>query len=191
MTANRLRVRDNLPRRSGRQSGAALVVALLILLVLTVLGITAMQTSNMEQQMAIQYHDHQLAFQAAEAALVEAQDYIQSQPLTVNSFTAGCVNGLCLPADPTTTTTPVWNDTALNVWKTAGLHQTGSYTASNVSQQPEYIIEWLGYVFPSGDFPPGAVPGPGDPEMFRVTALGTGGTTNARVMLQITYEKAP
>lgn len=173
-----------------RQSGAALVVSLMILLVLTVIGVTALQTSNMEQQMAIQYHDHQLAFQAAEAALVEAQNYIQSQPLTANSFTAGCSNGLCLPAAQSTTMTPVWNDQALNVWKTAGLHQTGSYQAANVSQQPEYIIEWLGYILPPGiSVTSGQVAGPGDPEMFRITALGTGGTANARVMLQATYEK--
>lgn len=177
-------------RANARQAGAALVVALVILLVLTVLGVTAMETSNMEQEMGIQYHDQQLAFQAAEGALVDAQNYIQSQTLTANSFTAGCDNGLCLPANPVSGAYPVWSDPTLNVWGTAGLHKTGSYQASNVSQQPEYIIEWMGYVFPPDVSPPkGVLPGPGDPEMFRVTALGTGGTTNARVMLQITYEK--
>lgn len=190
MASNGLSPLDGVEIGGAKQSGAALVVALLILVVLTVLGVTAMQTSNMEQQMAIAYHDHQLAFQAAEAALVDAQNYIQSQPLTANSFTASCTNGLCLPANPVSGAYPVWSDPALNVWATAGLHQTGTYTASNVSQAPEYVIEWLGYIFPPGFNPPkGTVPGPGDPEMFRVTALGTGGTKNARVMLQITYEK--
>jgi type IV pilus assembly protein PilX len=45
-----------------RQRGAALVVALIMLLVMTVLGITAMQVTRMEERMAGNSRDVNLAF---------------------------------------------------------------------------------------------------------------------------------
>jgi Tfp pilus assembly protein PilX len=53
-----------------------------------------------------------------------------------------------------------------------------------------FIIEFLAYVAPPGS-PVGYVPAPGDPEMYRVTALATGGSPNSRVLLQSTYRKEP
>lgn len=170
-----------------RQNGSVLVVSLLILLVMTLIGVTAMNTSTLEQKMAYNFRDRQLAFQAAEAALRDGENFVQNTNLGPSNFSSTCANGLCTEASATT---PVWFDQTLKVWTTANLHRTATYSAPEVLQQPTYIIEWLGYVFAAGTTPPtGAVPGPGDPEMFRITALATGGTTQARVMLQSTYEK--
>lgn len=170
-----------------QQKGSVLVVSLLILLVMTLLGVTAMNTSSLEQKIVYNFRDRQLAFQAAEAALRDGESFIQNTTLTAANFSATCANGLCTEASATT---PVWFDQTLNVWTTTSRHRTASYSAPEVLQQPIYIVEWLGYVFPAGATPPtGAVAGPGDPEMFRITALATGGTTQARVMLQSTYEK--
>ena len=56
-----------------RQNGAALVTGLIFLVILTLLGVTAMQTSIMEERMAGNARDRNIAFQAAEAALRNAE----------------------------------------------------------------------------------------------------------------------
>ena len=52
-----------------RQSGAALVVGLVLMLVLTVLGISGMNTATLELTMAGNTEAHQDAFQAAETGI--------------------------------------------------------------------------------------------------------------------------
>ncbi len=175
----------NAIRRTG-QRGSVLIVSLLILLVMTLIGVTAMNTSTLEQKMAYNYRDHQLAFQAAEAALRDGEAFVAATPLTAADFSSACTGGLCTEASGTT---PVWLDQTLNVWSNAGLHRTATFTTAGgeVLEQPVYIVEWLGNVVPTGSTATTA--GPGDPEMYRITALATGGTTQARVMLQSTYEK--
>lgn len=55
-----------------RQSGAALVVGLLLLLVLTILAISGMTTATLELQMAGNEQYQERAFQAAEAGVEQA-----------------------------------------------------------------------------------------------------------------------
>jgi len=54
------------------QRGAALVVALIILLVLTLLGVSAMNTSSLEEKMAANSQEFNRAFQAADSGLIHA-----------------------------------------------------------------------------------------------------------------------
>lgn len=64
----------NPQRPPGRESGAALVIGLLLLLVLTLLAITGITTATLELQMAgnVQYKER--AFQAAETGIEQAID---------------------------------------------------------------------------------------------------------------------
>ncbi len=60
--------RDPPPRR--RQAGVALITALVILVILTILGVTALSTTSLEQRMAVGVQEGQRAFQAAESGLM-------------------------------------------------------------------------------------------------------------------------
>jgi type II secretory pathway pseudopilin PulG len=55
-----------------RQQGVALVVAIVILLILTILGITAMSTSSLQEKMSGNIQEQTRAFQAAESGLTTA-----------------------------------------------------------------------------------------------------------------------
>ncbi len=59
------------------ESGAALIVALIMLLLITIVGVSAMQTTTMEEKMAGNLRDRHVAFQAAEAALREGEAYAE------------------------------------------------------------------------------------------------------------------
>lgn len=61
---------------SARQDGAILVVSLLLLLVMTVLALTASQTTRLQERMAGNARDLDLSFQASEAGLRGAENRI-------------------------------------------------------------------------------------------------------------------
>ncbi|MBI3900245.1 MAG: hypothetical protein HY308_18430 [Gammaproteobacteria bacterium] len=75
-----------------RQRGVALAMALILLLVLTVLGISAMGTSSVQAVMARSIQDTQRAFEAAESGLNKAINTAGSFDLyqaVNNNFTFG------------------------------------------------------------------------------------------------------
>jgi type IV pilus assembly protein PilX len=82
-----------------QQNGAVLLVALIMLLLLTILGAAAMRDTNLQERMAGNMRDHNLAFQAAEAALRFAEqevktgyaDLINDSLYPVNDETPGVV----------------------------------------------------------------------------------------------------
>jgi Tfp pilus assembly protein PilX len=67
-----------------RQRGAALITSLVILLVLTAIGITALSTTSLEQKMATNTQDFNRAFQAAETGLKGAFDNPNSVSLVAS-----------------------------------------------------------------------------------------------------------
>ena len=73
-----------------KETGMALFVSLVLLLVLTLLGISAVQTTGLETRMARNDHDALLAFQAAESALREAETRLDT--LTSTAFSKGRVD---------------------------------------------------------------------------------------------------
>ena len=139
----------------------------------------------MQEKISGNMRDQDLAFQAAEAALRDAEAYLES-----------------------ITTLAQFNDTG-------GLYQTGnapdvysawptdarSYnnttfgTLDNISTAPEYIIEIRGTVDESvntalnlsGGY--GISSGAGDIYIFKIHARGTGSTATSQVVLRTNYAK--
>ena len=60
-----------------REQGIALVTGLIFLLLMTLIGATAIQTTSLDERMAGHVRDRNLAFQAAEAALRDAEQDIR------------------------------------------------------------------------------------------------------------------
>jgi type IV pilus assembly protein PilX len=59
-----------------RQNGSALIISLLILLVMTMLGITVMSTSTLEEKMAANDRSHKVSFENAELTLTQAEESV-------------------------------------------------------------------------------------------------------------------
>jgi len=65
------------PRAPGRcQEGIALVIALIFLLLLTIIGVTAMNNATVQERMAGNARDRNVAFQVTERTLREAEQEI-------------------------------------------------------------------------------------------------------------------
>ena len=194
--------RTTLPRR---EKGLVLMIALIFLIVITLLGITAMRTNILEERLAGNSRDWALAFQAAEAALRDAEKDIQSGTRFVGEtgFTASCTNGLCTPQIDGTA---IWQDlegSANSGWMTGASAGPsiayGTYTSptpatiANVARQPRYIIE---VVTEKGSslVQKGGYGNQGNRYAYRVTARGFGtsvdsnGVPIARVTVQSMYK---
>ena len=62
-----------------KQKGAVLLVCLVMLLVLTVIGVSSMSSSTLQERMAGGARDYNQAFQAAEASLRVGEAYVREQ----------------------------------------------------------------------------------------------------------------
>lgn len=88
-----------LTRSPASQSGAALLVSLVILLVLTLLALSSMQGTTTQEKMVSSQRDAQIALEGAEAALVAAEAELRGG--TVPTFLAsnGLYDETTLPPD--------------------------------------------------------------------------------------------
>ncbi|HYL24952.1 MAG TPA: PilX N-terminal domain-containing pilus assembly protein [Burkholderiales bacterium] len=168
-----------------RQRGTALVVAMLFLAILGILGATAMTNTTLDERMAGNARDRDIALQAAEAALRDAEIDLTNtntafRVATVAAFPAAgstnCVAALCAENAPMSTniTDPV---------KSAFYGQfTGELALDGPAQLPRYMIELLNTV-PTGIVVPPPTGGLVT-RNFRITARGVGKNTNTVVIVQ-------
>jgi Tfp pilus assembly protein PilX len=70
----------NLQSAAPGQQGVALAMALVILVILTILGISAMKSSSLELKMAAGIQDNTMTFQAAESGLVNVFRTVTPDP---------------------------------------------------------------------------------------------------------------
>jgi len=171
-----------------RQGGVALFISLVMLAILTVLGLSAIQSTSLQERMARNARDTNLAFQAAESAIDDAEKYLETvSTLTPFQDAAANDNGRYEAAGPTDT--PVWEAVDWTGTQVA----TAATTIDGVAAQPKYVIEFVKTVVSEEDRINldniGQDTGAGRTQMFRVTTYGTGGTSSAHVMLQSTYGK--
>ena len=75
------------------QAGAALIVVLIILVAMTIAGVSGMQMSSLEERMSANSRDRMFALQAAEAALRVGQ--VRAKTQLLSGANAACMNGLC------------------------------------------------------------------------------------------------
>ncbi len=164
-----------IPVRS-RQRGAVLVVSLVLLLVMTLLGVSSMNSTTMQERMAGNLRDNNLAFQAAESALRQGEEFLRQA--TLPPFTGA--NGL-LERQDGAGQADFWSSYA---WAS---NSRAAPAPDGVADIPLFVIEEL---------PP--VPAPGESLAFgplsevgvyRITARGVGGTEDAVSILQTTFRR--
>jgi type IV pilus assembly protein PilX len=120
------------------QQGVALVVSLIILVSLTMLGLTSIQRTTTDLAMAGNQRETGLMFQSAEIGLVTAEDFVENS--NTNADFSDAAAGLYTVQDNNTAYfSPNYFDAA--TW--TGASQT-ALTTLNAFEQPRYMIEYLG-----------------------------------------------
>lgn len=190
-----LKLHSNALRPAGRQRGAALVISLLLLLVMTLLGLGASQSTRLQERMAGNQRDQELALQAAEAALRNAE-------LNVSPNRQALVKVCVAPQDPTCNSyeervlinpdnrepldlasqTDEW-------WETWSREYQFADDLEEIfeGRPPQFIVEKYNEipdVLSVGDSSFDAVR-----EFYTVTARSSGQTDSARVVIQSSYAR--
>jgi len=170
-----------------KQDGVVLFMCMVMLLLLTVLGISSVQTTSLQQRMARNANDTNLAFQAAESALRDGEDFLETINALIDFDAANAENnGFYYENSPGTD--PNWKSLD---WSGSDGFREGETTITGVEVQPKYILEHVKTVISDADALNldniGQDTGSGRTQIFRVTARGTGGSATAQVMIQGTY----
>ncbi|HEU4375637.1 MAG TPA: PilX N-terminal domain-containing pilus assembly protein [Telluria sp.] len=181
--------------RFGRQRGAALLTAMFVLLALLIIGVAAARTALNAEKSARNERDRHIAFQAAEAGLLDAERDIEggADPSSARAalfaagsalgFADGCGRGsdnlgLCMYSP----TAPAWQLADL-----AGGEATtpyGKFTGNALAgRAPRYIIELMPLARAGEDA------GRRPANVYRITAIGFGVRPTTQVVLQSFYRK--
>jgi len=176
-----------IPSLPSKQTGAVLVVSLLMLVIMTLIGVTSMRTTILQEKMSGNTRDTMLAFQAAETVLLDGESFVENDLNALAVAFDGTRAGL-YPADtnPNPFLAATWADDASRIY--SGLY-------AGVTTQPRYIVEILKALDnPANDLNAGdsydEIASLGTRYAFRVTARGTGGTDNAQSIIQSNYIRA-
>ncbi len=180
------------------QRGISLVTTLVLMLATLGLGVAVMGVNAMEERMIANTKDRDLALQAAEAALRDAEQDVASNISPATAFTDSCTAGLCTPPSQRDSlgalaSLPV-DDAHLGFdWTVdANVRRYGQFTGAaqfpSVAQQPRYVIEKFSFLgTPAGEsIVLGAepvAPGVG----YRITARAVGARPETVVVLQSIY----
>jgi type IV pilus assembly protein PilX len=199
--------------RSARaQRGAVLVVALIFLLLLTILAISASGRSLLQERMAGGLHNAQQAEMSAQTALRGAEWKLWTSTSNVSAH-LNCGSGIftdCYIFDPASPITNVTNFRTKQGWVTAGATTYKGYGNSvdytsaattgqygNLAHNPLYMIEDMGVELPpgvSGSLHESGATGTGGTgytsvtrHIYRITARATGGSANTMRVLESTF----
>lgn len=159
-----------------QQKGIALVVALVLLVIMTLVGLNSMRSVTLEERMTGHTFDRSLSFQAAEAALREAEAFVEANKPSPAALSA-CISGIC--GSPAPTATPRWLDDTFNSWRTAAQIENG-----NIDITPQYFVEYLGATYACDPNSPASAT---TCRRYRVTARSNAGNDRASVVLQSIY----
>ncbi|MEN7342471.1 MAG: PilX N-terminal domain-containing pilus assembly protein [Pseudomonadota bacterium] len=185
MNSQHLRAQTLFGKPPQRQRGVVMVIALIAVLLLSLIGTTAMRSSTIQEKISGNMRDQDVAFQAAEAALHDAEEFLDNLTTlalfndTTGLYTTGNAPDVYLawPAD-------------------ARVFNGGAYGAlGKVASEPQYIIEIRGTVDESvstslnlsGGYGVGS--GAGDIFVFKIHARGTGLSNTSQVVLRSNFAK--
>lgn len=160
------------------QRGAVLIISLVMLTVMTLLGVTAMQSTLLQEKMAGNFRDKHLAFEAAAIAMNDGEQWLMGLATDPGAATDG--------------SSRIWTLDALGTawWNSAASWANADVFAGPVlaSQPPRCLLEEAGFI-DDGSLNIGTSQDQSGRVLYRVTARGTGGSDDAVSIVQSIYAK--
>jgi type IV pilus assembly protein PilX len=181
----------------GQQSGAVLIVSMLLLLVVTVLALGASQSTRLQERMAGSQRNYDLAFQAAEAGVRAGERMVdptmmQAPPLACAQITnppcsvyeRGFLNDIFSYEEQAYQPRSWWTSVAQR-YAVKDKLISGEAGDGLARQDPQFYIEELEEVRDALSVPP---TGPAPSRVYyRIISRGEGGTENSQVVIHSTY----
>ena len=169
-----------------RESGAVLIVGLVMVLLISIIALSAIRNSNLQEAMVGNMRDRNIAFQAAESALVEGEQQVgvfAPDPTCTSTGQPTCYLRLEQPAA----------DSVIYLSNTAfeAMDRDSALVLASVRTPPTYMIEELTKFKPAEGSGLEMGGGGSLTELvpYRVSAKGSGLGTNSTVIVQSTYNR--
>lgn len=201
-----LRMSAKRAARRASQRGVILVMSLLFLVIVTLLGISAMSTTTFEEKMSGSVRDWNVALAAAEAAVRDAEYDITAKTLpgqtavarslygmtgfgdetggengTCSVSTGNLKQGLCRrTAAGGTSALPTFTSTDTYSVAYGTFTGASTYPLKGVAQQPRYIVTAWTEVTPFDT---------GPQYFYEITARGFGANANTQVTLREVFRR--
>lgn len=174
------------------QKGVVLVIGLIMLVVMTLLAVTSMQSSSLQEVMSNNTKDKMTAFEAAESAIRAAETFLDTGVINLNAFDGNRADGLFSNLYDEVWKEINWETESVTVNNVVVSDGT-SATKGGVKTAPRYVIQHIGPVNSDPDsrlninssYQSSAADA--QVEMFKITARGTGGSDNTQVILEAMY----
>ncbi|MFO1259229.1 MAG: PilX N-terminal domain-containing pilus assembly protein [Gammaproteobacteria bacterium] len=165
---------------ASKQQGTVLIAGLMILLILTIMGIATMNSSTLAEKLSGNLRDKTNAFQSAESALLDAEQWLKQQP-NRPSTTAACSLPPC----------DVWAygiqqdlDRKSDSWWQSNAKAFSS-TLYGSTSLPRYIIQEE--MFIPYELSPESLSKRKGYEFYKITSKGTGSTSDSKVYIESVY----
>jgi type IV pilus assembly protein PilX len=192
------------------EGGFVLVMSLVFLLLLTIIGVTAMNTTSLEEKMAHNVKDKTLSLQGADSAVTMLNNWLDDKEQTPALISSNFFDPVSLPTGlyrTSLSTPPEWVNTA---WQTASSGNFLVYPAVPVSatapfgpspvtlttnfdtifaDRPRYILEHARSIDNCAHEKLDAGSDRDPCNVLRFTARAVGGTNTAVSMSQVMYNK--
>jgi type IV pilus assembly protein PilX len=160
---------------------------------MTIVGITTMQMTRLQERMAGNTRDMNLALQGSEAALRDAEAYLRrlvtaptaSSVLPCNATTAEVCDPSVMP-DLGTQDNTWWDDNALELDADGDRTNGDTHDATDLDADPRFVVEALTFI---PDSLSAGHEAPTGRDFYRISGRSTGGTGNANVVLQSTFTR--
>jgi type IV pilus assembly protein PilX len=163
-----------------RQTGVVLVISLIMLLLLTLIGLTGTQVTSLEEKMAGNTQDQNVAFQAAESTLKEAERFILESSLAIYDGSNGLLDRsdpLNLDSEPGYFDHSTW--TAENSYSIADFGEKFSNNSSKSIPDPRFVIVKVTQIGTGVDAK----------TVFKITARAQGLSPGTQIILQEYFER--
>lgn len=169
-----------------KESGAVLILGLVMVLLISIIALSAIRSSNLQEAMAGNMRDRNMAFQAAESGLVSGEILVDvrkavSAPICMGKDT--CYLRYVQP--PQNSVIYFDNQQLIAAARQADLELVG------IESAPYFMIEELTAFMPQdgGEISKSPASEFSTLVPYRVTALGTGLGSGSSVILQTTYNR--
>jgi len=164
-----------------RQRGVVLITAMLLLLVLTIMGISMFRSFGMQEKIAGNVREKQRALNAAMSAQQYAEWWLTNGTLPATGTCTGNVSSavgqICINAPADFTSVPWAAGITYSAFTSGGVNTpTGNSTAPTAGS---YYATPVFYVTDLGVY--------GTGELYQIDAVGYGGTPNAVSVVESTY----
>lgn len=150
------------------QRGAALIIGLIMLLILSLLGVTAISNVTVQEKMAGGFMDRNRAFQAAETTLREVETALSTpaEEIIITNSDEGFYDLNTGAEQPNPDDVSLWEDDFISGPAIDGI---------NDDRTPRYRVERQIKISDS------------HPTTYRITAIGYGNRPGSSVVLQTTF----